>query len=433
MVNGVALFNWDYKIGAVLEIQFPQSFNVDLMLLNKIYMTHSYEEGYKNEELIEISYEDKIILTYCDKTRVPTHGYEILLLMLPEKEKPNIFKIKEQFLKFSKNLFRFSREERKKFFLQNAKSLLPKPSAKKIVLLGRAGTGKTSIKKILFEGYPPKELLYNPLEPTRGIIPSVYSWFDLDLGLFDTAGQELNFLLQDEEEQARAFENADVVIYLVDYLIWVAKKKTIIQEIKIIQSIFKKLNLKTRLIIFLHKVDLINKESRELETDSIQEEVKNQLGLKIYFTSIYPDLIYSLYNAFYEILSSFSIQTAFLKETIDDIIKDFPKVMCFITNQFNTIVMQTMTPDFPINLINHSHRFIVQLNRTFQDMTDKDEISYLLISGKKNLNIIMDELNITRYNLNNLICISDALNASKLINLAEEIRLKINDIYYLNK
>ncbi|MCK4380178.1 MAG: 50S ribosome-binding GTPase, partial [Candidatus Lokiarchaeota archaeon] len=61
----------------------------------------------------------------------------------------------------------------------------------KITLIGRAGVGKTSIIKVMFEGENPKDLINNPLEPTRGIIPKIYSWMDIELSIFDTSGQEL--------------------------------------------------------------------------------------------------------------------------------------------------------------------------------------------------------------------------------------------------
>ncbi len=431
MSIGLALFNWDYKIGAILEVQYPNTFNIGITLLNKIYMTHSYGEKKDSEELIEINYEDKIILSYCDKARVPKFGYEILILMLHEKEKPNLFTLKRVLLNFAKNLFQHDRESRKVFFLQNADKFVPKSTAKKLLLLGRAETGKTTIKKIVFEGLSPKELLFNPLEPTRGITPTVYSWFDLQLGIFDSAGQELNFLLTDKEEQNLAFENTEIVIYLIDISTWMSKKEDIIQEVNHIKSLIHAMENKAKLIIFLHKIDLINQEIRNQEFDQIREVFENQLKLKIYFTSIHPDLIYNLYNAFYDILSSFSRETSYLKAAIDNIIKDTPKIMCFITNQNNSIILQTMTPDFSPLLINHSHKLIVQLNKTFQDMTDKDEISHLIISGKKNLNIIMNSLNITKFNLKNLICIAEDLNANKLIGLAGRIRLEINKIYFL--
>lgn len=432
MTIGLALFKWDSKIGAVLEAQFPKNFNLGFALLNKIYMTHSYAEEMKDEELIEINYEDKIILSYCDKTRIPKFGYEIFIIMLHEKEKPNIFKIKQQILSFVKELFKQPLPSRKEFFLQNTEKFIQKPTAKKILLLGRAGTGKTSINKIIFEGWPPKDLLYNPLEPTRGITPSVHSWLDLKIGLFDSAGQELNYLLQDEDEQLRAFENTDVVIYLIDFSTWMSIQKEIVNEINQIQKILGKMEEKTEFILFFHKIDLINQLTRDKVIIDLREKIETQVNNKLYFTSIHPDLIYTLYNAFYEILSSFSKQTSYLKETLDLIIKEFSKTMCFITNLDNNIIVQTMNPDFNPSLINHSHKLIVLLTRSFKDMTSKDEISHLIISGKKNMNIIMNNLNITKFNMNNLICISESLSANKLITLAGKVRLEINTLYYLN-
>lgn len=86
---------------------------------------------------------------------------------------------------------------------------------KKILLLGRAGVGKSSLKKIIFEGRNPDELLIHSLAPTRGIETSAYSWLDLELSVFDTSGQELKNLLEDESEQLLAFGGVDIVIYVL--------------------------------------------------------------------------------------------------------------------------------------------------------------------------------------------------------------------------
>ncbi len=71
---------------------------------------------------------------------------------------------------------------------------------KKILFIGRAGVGKTSIMQVIFEGKDPKNLILFPLVPTRGILSSVYKWMDLELGVFDTSGQELLFILENEDE-----------------------------------------------------------------------------------------------------------------------------------------------------------------------------------------------------------------------------------------
>ena len=62
----------------------------------------------------------------------------------------------------------------------------------KIVFVGPPKVGKTTIKQVFFEHISPLSLLDNPLEPSRGINSSVYSTFNIDLGIFDLAGQENN-------------------------------------------------------------------------------------------------------------------------------------------------------------------------------------------------------------------------------------------------
>jgi len=435
MVIGIALFSWDQKIGAVIDVKYPEKLALSDDLINKIYMTFAYSEDFDKDELIETSYKNKEILSYCDKTRVAEVGYEIITLILEEKEKVNIFKIKSQLLDFGKKTFKKEKSERTNYFLENISIFFEGSSAKKILLLGRAGTGKTSIKKIIFEGLNPKDLLYNPLEPTRGITPTVYSWLDLKLGLFDSSGQELDYLLNNEtdSEHALAFENTDYIIYLLDYTGWISQSDEIINEIKKIQEILGKNSQSAKLLLFFHKIDLLGKDVNREDLDKIEVKLNKQFNLPIYFTSIHPDLIYNLYNAFYEILSSSSAENTKLREILENEVKFHPKSMIFITNKFNSIVVQAMSTDFNTVIINHSHKLIAQLNQTFEDMTTSGNIDHLILSSYDNLNIIMNNTNLSKFSLKYLICISESITVNKLIWLVGQIRTKLKDRYYLNK
>jgi len=93
---------------------------------------------------------------------------------------------------------------------------------RKICLIGRAGTGKTSIKKVLFEGIEPKNIMLHSPEPTRGIEINIYDWLDLEVGLIDTSGQELSFFLENKEEKNQIFENSNIVL-LKRYIIFLRK------------------------------------------------------------------------------------------------------------------------------------------------------------------------------------------------------------------
>jgi SpoVK/Ycf46/Vps4 family AAA+-type ATPase len=428
MVLGLAIFTWDQKIGSVLQVKHPKSLDLSSELINKIYMTHAYSDEFENDELIQVNYKGKIILSYCDKTRVKDVGYEVLIVLLEEAGKVNIHQLKRDITQFGQNLFQLPKKEREDYFLKKVDDFYQETSAKKILILGRAGTGKTTIKKIVFEGRDPKDLLNTPLEPTRGISPSVHSWLDLELGLFDTSGQELQDLLgeQNLKEQSKAFENADVVLYLFDYQLWVNKREEIFKDIQKINSILQDSVEKAQLIFFFHKIDLIEQNNRKEVVNRVRERIEQKFGNKIYFTSIYPKLIYRLYNAFYEILSSFSKETSDIKEILDNSIKDSQRIMCFITNENNAIMIQTMSPDFNTLLINHTHKMIAQLTQSFENMAKTDDIEHIIISGSNSLNIIMNNLSLSKYKLNNLVIISERLSANKLIYLAGKIRGKLN-------
>lgn len=298
---------------------------------------------------------------------------------------------------------------------------------KKILLLGQPETGKSSMKKVIFEGVDPIELIVNPLTPTRGIDPSVHSWFDLKIGLFDTSGQELFTLFTDTGEQHFAFQNCDVIIYIYDYNQWISNKNKIFEDIRVIDSIIKKLEINTKLIIFCHKIDLIEASERNNKFN----EMKKQIDFPIFFTSIEYDLLYSLYEAFYSILSNFSKENSRIKRLLDEKLKDFPKSMFFITNEHNNIIIQTTSRDFNFTDINYMHYLTALLNLTLEKMRDNDKIDHLILQTQKNYTIIMKNLELIEYDLKNIICISETLNSNKLIWLIGEISVQLNSFYKL--
>jgi len=430
MVLGIALFGWDKKMGPVLEIKHPENLDLSQNLINKIYMTHAYRQENQNEELMEINLENKIILSYCDMSKVAKFGYEIIILIVHEKENIHLKNLKSKLFEFAREVLNKPKIERNKYFFENLDLFFKETVKKKILLVGRAATGKSSIKQVIFEGKMPQELLSNPLEPTRGLTPSIYSWLDLDLGIFDSAGQELDYLLDNKNEQTFAFENTDIIIYMFDYLAWIENSETILKEIEKISRIIKQESYIAKIVLFLHKIDLMNEQNREQNIKNIQQEIKEQLNLQIYFTSLYPNLIYNTYNAFYEILSNFSKETIYFKEVLDEKIKDNSKSMCFITNQNSSIVVQTMSNDFNFKLINQIHRLIAQFDQSFEDMSINDNIDYMILSSLKNFNIIMKFLNLSNYNLKNLILISETISINQLIEFCEEIKSTLNRYFY---
>jgi hypothetical protein len=432
MVLGIVLFSWDPKIGSVVEIKYPNALELPMDLINKIYMTFAYSKDISKQELIETTYNNQTILSYCDKTRISEVGYEIVSLLLEEKEAVSSYRFKKILIEFAQKLFETEKSKRNKFFEENIDSFFKTTSAQKILFLGRAGTGKTTIRKIIFEGDDPKELLVNPLDPTRGLSPSVYSWLDLKIGLFDSSGQELESLLNDKDEYDMAFDNTDVIVYILDYPIWMSNSKDIIVEVQKIDNIIKSNSYPARIVIFIHKIDLIANKDRKGILKKITEELKQIFNVPVFFTSIHPEFIYSLYNAFYELLASYSEETVHLKKILDNFIEESPKSMLFITNQNNNIISQSTSEDFNFGIINYSHKLVAQITQTFEDMSNNSEIEHLIISGQNNLNLILNNLNMSKFELKNLICISESLSANKLIWITGQIRMKVKNLFYLN-
>lgn len=238
---------------------------------------------------------------------------------------------------------------------------------KKVVLVGRPAMGKTTIEKVIFRNEDPNDLLLFPLESTIDIKYSVHNLLDLKISLVDTAGQSLPIYLNNEEKQSELFGDASALIYVFDYNIWLQKSQEIIDDIRAIYHINENNKYGAKIFLFYHKIDLIyqvNAKKLNLLRSKILNQLDLPLELQIYFTSLYPNLIHSTYNAFFDIISNFSAETSNLKEIVNGAIKGLTKVICFVTNQDNHIVSQVMTEDFDISFIHLFHEKVHLLSQS---------------------------------------------------------------------
>jgi len=241
----------------------------------------------------------------------------------------------------------------------------------KIIMIGRASVGKTSIRKVIFEGHNPNDLLNHPISPTRGIESIVYSWMDLELGLFDTSGQELAIILREEETNIETFKSTDVIIYVIDYPNWEEKSQDYIEDIQKISRIIENNSLESQLILFLHKVDKIGLK-KKIPYKKIRKKILDSVDLpitpRLYFTSISPDFIYNTYNAFFEILGDLSQGCTDIKNILDKIIKKYSKLICIVLNHNNSIIIQSITDDFNPEVIRDIYKKIAQKYLTSEKM-----------------------------------------------------------------
>ena len=86
--------------------------------------------------------------------------------------------------------------------------------------------------------------------------------------------------LKDGKLQDKVFAKTDKVIYLFDHSMWVNQNQLVIEDINVISDIIKQSSDGSELILFFHKIDLIDETIREEETKKInvtKEMVRKEL------------------------------------------------------------------------------------------------------------------------------------------------------------
>ena len=156
---------------------------------------------------------------------------------------------------------------------------------KKVLMIGPPGVGKTTIKEVFFEIANPLELLKNPLEPTKGVATSNYSFFDLKLSIFDLAGQEIENWFKEDKY---IFFQSNIIICVLDIR---SHLKDITYFLQRVIEIFKELKLKNcHFVIFLHKIDLIDaiflRHKLRAINEFLTKEKRLKSKIKIYTTSL---------------------------------------------------------------------------------------------------------------------------------------------------
>jgi len=290
--------------------------------------------------------------------------------------------------------------------------------------------GKTTIKKVIFEKENPNDLILFPLESTIVLKYSVYDFMDLKISLLDTAGQSFPIYLNNKDKQMEIFGDTTALIYVFDYNLWLSNNQEVLNDIITIYNINENNKFGAKIFLFFHKIDLIYRVNVE-KLNFLKNSILDQLGLPtelpIYFTSLHPELSYTIYNAFFNTLSNFSTEASVFKKAVNELFDNLSKTICFITNKDDFIINQIETTDFNLNSIHKFHEKIHYLSQS-ENRSSKDGISRVIEIDSKFFYMALDNIDKFHPNFKNIIILSETLKKEQLVDILEKLNIKLSKI-----
>lgn len=302
--------------------------------------------------------------------------------------------------------------------------------ATKVTFIGKPAMGKTTIKRVVFEGEDPNELILFPLEATIGIKYSIHEFMNTKVSLIDAPGQSLPLILEDEQKQIITFGDSSAIIYIFDYPTWISDSQDIIDDVKKIYEIRKQHGFDAKIILFLHKIDLLITKKIGSMLALIRRQIIRQLNLPeelpIYFTSLHPNLIYTTYNAISDTISNLSKDTFTLKEIIRQKITDLPKTSCFVSNQEDNLIIQEMSSDFDTSVLFYLYEKIYHLSKSSEFTTTKTSI---ISPGSKILNMLIQDITKYHPNFKYIILLSETIEKEDMTKILDELKKDLSQYY----
>ncbi|CAF1021912.1 unnamed protein product, partial [Brachionus calyciflorus] len=186
---------------------------------------------------------------------------------------------------------------------------------KKVLLMGKSGSGKTSMRAIIFANYIPRDT--RRLGATIEVNQTYFKFLgNLVLNLWDCGGQdhfmENYFTLQREN----IFKNVEVMVYVFD-VESLEIDKDIIYYQRCLESLAQH-SPNAKIFVLIHKMDLIHDKYRDDTFNKRKEEISafsKFLDVKCFKTSIWDE---TLYRAWSCIVQELVLNSSLLENSLND-------------------------------------------------------------------------------------------------------------------
>jgi Ras-related GTP-binding protein A/B len=169
---------------------------------------------------------------------------------------------------------------------------------RKVLLMGKSGSGKTSMRSIIFANYVPRDV--NKLGPTLGVENSHVKFLgNLVLNLWDCGGQDVFMENYFESQRDQIFRNVEVLIYVFDVDSHEREK-----DVDYFRSCIDAIRANSKgahVFCLIHKMDLVhgaeNKQRVFEERCAELEEVAKDIKISCFRTSIWDETLYKAWSA----------------------------------------------------------------------------------------------------------------------------------------
>lgn len=225
-------------------------------------------------------------------------------------------------------------------------------SKKKVLLMGKSGAGKTSMRSIIFANYMARDTMR--LSPTLDVEHTHVRFLgNLVLNLWDCGGQYRFYENYFDSQRDTIFRNVEVLIYVFDI-----DSGDTENDFNLFDSVMEAMEENSpdaSIFILIHKMDLVAEEDRARafqERESVLKDRSSQFKIQCFATSIWDE---TLYRAWSKIVNSLIPNVELLKTQLEEFssISSADEVVLFERATFLVISHITkLKPEFY-----DSHRF----------------------------------------------------------------------------
>lgn len=188
-------------------------------------------------------------------------------------------------------------------------------SKKKVLLMGKSGAGKTSMRSIIFANYMARDTMR--LSPTLDVEHTHVRFLgNLVLNLWDCGGQYRFYESYFDSQRDTIFRNVEVLIYVFDI-----DSGDLENDIALFDGILEAMEQNSpdaSIFILIHKMDLVSEEDRErafAERSALIQSRSQQFKMRCFATSIWDE---TLYRAWSQIVYSLIPNVELLETQLED-------------------------------------------------------------------------------------------------------------------